>query len=68
MTREEVKKKKINDLIYLRKSLDNVIDNAITESVLRALDRYDYETIRNSLLYQIDEHLYHNNYYERLLK
>ena len=54
-------KKKVDRLIYLRKALDNIIDNAITDNVMR--DRpLSAKDLRESLIYHIDDQLY---YYEQ---
>lgn len=46
---------KIKRLLYLRKELDTVIDNTITEYLLR--NELDIEYLRDSLSYRIDDNL-----------
>lgn len=47
---------KVKRLLSLRRVLDNLIDNAISENVMR--DRpLTAEELRESLIYQIDEHM-----------
>lgn len=47
---------KVKRLLYLRKELDNIIDNAITEYVLREKE-LDIKSLRDSLSYHIDDNL-----------
>ena len=46
----------INRLLYLRRELDQIIENVITEEVVREKD-IDIDRLRESLIYHIDEHL-----------
>ena len=49
-------KEKVSRLLYLRKELDNIIDNAITEEVLRGRE-VDAESLRESVIYHLDDQL-----------
>lgn len=49
-------KEKISRLLYLRKELETIIDNEITEVVLRGRE-IDAEGFRESLLYHLDDNL-----------
>ena len=49
-------KEKVKRLLYLRKELDNIIDNAITEEVLRGRE-VDAESLRESVIYHLDDQL-----------
>ena len=49
-------KAKISRLLYLRKQLETVIDNCITEQVLRDKD-IDVDRLKDSLIYQIDDNI-----------
>lgn len=49
-------KEKISRLMYLRKQLEMLIDNAITEELLRGRD-IDPDRLQESLLYHIDDQL-----------
>ena len=49
-------KNTINRLLYLRRELDQIIENVITEEVVREKDM-DIDQLRESLIYHIDDHL-----------
>ncbi len=49
-------KNDINRLLYLRRELDQIIENFITEDVVRGKD-VDIDRIRESLIYHIDDNL-----------
>ena len=49
-------KNKIKTLLYLRKELDAIIDNYITEYVLREKD-INTSDMKESLIYHIEENL-----------
>ena len=49
-------KNTINRLLYLRRELDQLIENVITEEVVRGKD-VDIDRLRESLIYHIDDHL-----------
>lgn len=50
-------KKYINRLLYLRKKLDNIIDQCITQEVLMG-KTVNVDDLKESLLYHIDDELY----------
>lgn len=50
-------KNTINQLLYLRKELDQIIDNCITEEVLRGKD-VNAEKLQESLEYHIEDNLH----------
>lgn len=49
-------KKVVSRLLYLRKEIDNTIDNFITEDALRDRE-VDADKVRDRILYQLDEQL-----------
>lgn len=49
-------KEKISRLLYLRKQLETIIDNEITETVLRGKET-DVDHLRESLIYHMDDNL-----------
>ncbi len=49
-------RKKIKRLLYLKKELNDIIDNYITEIVLRDKE-LDVEHFKESLVYHIDDNL-----------
>ncbi len=49
-------KEKIKRLLYLKKELNDIIDNYITEIVLRDKEM-DMERFKESLVYHIDDNL-----------
>ena len=49
-------KEEVKRLLYLRKEVDNIIDNYISEYVLRGKE-VDTSQLRDSLLYHIDDNL-----------
>lgn len=49
-------KEKIKRLLYLKKELNDIIDNYITEVVLRDKEM-DVERFKESLVYHIDDNL-----------
>lgn len=49
-------KAEIKRLLYLRKELDNIIDNYIEDIVLREKDA-DIEKLKESIIYHLDDNL-----------
>ena len=49
-------KEEVKRLLYLRKEVDNIIDNYISEYVLRGKE-FDTNLLRDSLIYHIDDNL-----------
>ena len=49
-------KEKIKRLLYLKKELNDIIDNYITEIILRDKE-LDMECFKESLVYHIDDNL-----------
>ncbi len=49
-------KETIKRLLYLRREIDQIIENCITETALRDKP-IDKEALRESLIYHIDDHL-----------
>lgn len=53
---DKATKAKVKRLLYLRKELDNIIENEITETVLREKE-LDIEKFRDSIIYHLDDNL-----------
>lgn len=49
-------KETIKRLLYLRREIDQIIENCITENALRDKP-IDKDALRESLIYHIDDHL-----------
>lgn len=56
VTKDKSAKAKVKRLLYLRRELDNIIENEITETALREKE-VDIEKFRESIIYHLDDNL-----------